>query len=237
MSTHNPGSSALTLSKQRGACDDLLWMTFHSILFASDYSPEFIAVAREQIALFLSGSINLAKGRERLKGALGVLGRPTDDDDLLNIYGEARLDVILKLNTLFAQEFRRWNEDQDELALDMWPACELVCMGEEGDVRAVRRRWREATGRARVSQMIALRCDAVWEKVSLLGTPYGPFDLNGLVSVEPVDRGQAESLRLLRGNEAVRPQLRVWEDDLAMAARAVDKLLNEMAQAGAVQIS
>jgi hypothetical protein len=91
---------------------------------------------------------------------------------------------------------QRWIAHSDVDVMDAFPAYRLIAAyGEIGP--EWHRRWRAAGGALRNGEMIALKFDAVWSRINEYGQPFPPFEWEGRLDLEDVDRETAERLRLI----------------------------------------
>lgn len=73
--------------------------------------------------------------------------------------------------------------------------------------------WKANGGRLFAGEMVALKWDRVWWKISFLNLPVAPFQLGSGYDIEDVDRDETESFGLIKPGE--RPPPVIIEVDLA----------------------
>lgn len=115
-----------------------------------------------------------------------------------------------RLREAFNLQSRIFNSHRDYVAgLDIdvaseFPAQRLIRLTAEGaSESAWRGRWQAAGGRLFGGQMIALKWDVVWAKVSDFGLPYPPFSVSAEMDVEDVDRDEAVALKLIGRRDVI----------------------------------
>lgn len=177
-------------------------------------NAEFLQKADDGIAELLAGTSDRATQRTALKRLMGSLGADVDETDLTDLRSDARLNLILDTNVQQAQGYGRWKQAQDPVALELYPAQELVRIQDSENPRDWPKRWAEAGGTLFGTRMIALIDDPIWTKLSRFGTPFPPFDFNSGMDVEPVDRDTAIAAGLLKAEDVIEPEDRGFNVDL-----------------------
>jgi len=151
-----------------------------------------------------------------------------DRGTLRDITSIPRLGLIFDMQQARAQEFARWKMDQTEGALMLYPAQEFLRVE---DRRVPRddwpQRWRAAGGQRFGGRMIALKTDPVWERLSIFGTPWPPFDWGSGMGIEDVDRDEAIALGLLAADAEVAPRVEDFNRGLEAGARGLSAELKD----------
>lgn len=135
-----------------------------------------------------------------------------------DITSAARLKLIYDHHTASAANFARWKTGQDPVALDNFPAQELLRVEDREQKRDWRGRWTAAGGQLYGGRMIALKSDPVWQRISRFNTPWPPFDFGSGMGVESVSREDAEQLGLLKRDERVEPVIEDFNAELEASA-------------------
>lgn len=133
---------------------------------------------------------------------------------LQDITSIPRLAMIHDIQTQQAEGFVRWKSDQDEDVLDEFPAQELVRIEDRKEPRDWVKRWTAAGGELVDGRMIALKTDPIWQRISVFGTPYPPFDFNSGMGLRDIDREEAEALGLIQPGERLQPSDVDFNDEL-----------------------
>lgn len=124
-----------------------------------------------------------------------------------DITSERRAELIYEQQTGQAYGRANWKADMDEDILNAAPAWELVRVESRKIPRDWIQRWRAAGGRFfQGNRMIALKTDAVWERLSRFGTPWPPFDFGSGMGVEDVLRPECIELGLISLGTRVAPK-------------------------------
>lgn len=171
---------------------------------------EHLQVIRDQAALFTDGRTDLATAKLRLKESLQGLGYAPSDEDrggLKDLSSERRRELVVRMNTEFAQGAGRHQADQDPDRLDAWPAQELVRDRASRVPRDWQDRWLDAGGKLYPGgRMIALKNDPIWRRLSRFGKPYPPFDYNSGMGLEDISRAEAIELGVMGEDDEVQPE-------------------------------
>lgn len=165
---------------------------------------------------------------------------PGREGTISDLRTDQRLNLIIETQVKMAQGAGQWQKANSEGARLAFPAQELVRLYqrrvprgyEEVKGRVVERnpnywrdRWTAAGGQLYDGRMIALKGDAVWEKISRFGTPWPPFDFNSGMDVKNVGRREAVALGLIEPNERVpdpRSQYEYGSEDTLKASGNYD---------------
>jgi hypothetical protein len=146
-----------------------------------------------------------------------------------------RLNLIYTVQTQRAEGYASYLGDQEPGALDAFPAQELVRLESRRDRRHWHERWRAAGGRVfpgsgldgREGRLIALKTDAVWERINRFGTPWPPFDFGSGVGVADVPHAEAVSLGVLKAGETVKPGVKDFTSRMEASAAGLPAELRE----------
>jgi hypothetical protein len=105
---------------------------------------------------------------------------------------------------------------QDEVALEMFPAWELVDTnpGKTEGRRDWSARWLAAGGTFWDGRMIALKTDPIWERLSRFKQPWAPFDYGSYWDVKSVDYDTAVEAGVLKRGEVPEPSVKDWNATL-----------------------
>ncbi len=170
---------------------------------------EFLPVADNQPAAekilgivlkYVEGNANQATTRCEVRTTLAEINQQVDDE---------RLNLCIDTAHALAWGYLRWIQGQESPdELDIYPALQLYdCYHHAEPVDWVQK-WRDNGGQVFArNEMIALRDDTVWTRISAFGLPFPPFDLDSGMDLSVVPRNEAEKLGLLSPNEQVEPVL------------------------------
>jgi len=147
---------------------------------------------------YVEGNSNKATARCDLRNALAEISQRIDDQRL-----ELCIDTAHSLVCGYAQ----WHQGQaDADSLDIYPALQLYDLYNHAEPVDWVQKWRDNGGRVFArNEMIALRNDPVWVRISAFGLPFPPFDLDSGMDLDVVSRNEAEKLGLLSPNEQIEP--------------------------------
>lgn len=145
---------------------------------------------------------------------------------LQDITSIPRLGLIHDIQKSQAQEFARWKLDQEEGALDLYPAQQLTRIEPRLRERDWPRRWAEAGAAvgwegALRSPMIARKNSPIWAKLSRFGTPWPPFDFGSGMGLEDIDRDRAIQLGLITEDTDLTPSAEPFNATLEASARGL----------------
>ncbi len=183
-------------------------------------SPEQVQIVRTVINEFLPVAANLACAEKILgivlKYVEGNANQATARCEVRNALIEAnqqaedeRLNLCIETASNLAHGYFRWMQGQDNAdALDIYPALELSNLYHHAEAVDWVQKWRENGGRIFPrDEMIALRNDPVWTRISAFHLPFPPFDLDSGMDVDAVPRNEAAQLGLIFPNEQVEPSV------------------------------
>ena len=147
--------------------------------------------------------------RWKLKEALKEISydpyaQPGVAGTIKDLSSDARLNLIIQMQTDSAWGFGKFMRDQDPAALDAAPAQELFRLESRSEPRNWPLRWMNAGGQFYDGgRMIALKNDPIWEEISAFGQPYPPFDYGSGMWVRDILRPEAVRLGLIEPDEIV----------------------------------
>ena len=78
--------------------------------------------------------------------------------------------------------------------------------------------WSASGGKFHAGEMVALKWDRVWWKISFLNLPVAPFQFGSGYDLEDVDRDEAEELGLIKARDKV-PVIKIELDQAELRAR------------------
>jgi hypothetical protein len=163
--------------------------------------------------------MNEARARELLRQVLAEEGYqpdPAEAGTLKDLSSEVRIRVQLQTSTGLAFGYGQWKQGQDDDVLNEFPAWRLLpsvasSPRPDGYWRA---RWREAGLPLPQGQLVALKSDPGWARLSRFGLPYPPFDYGSTREVEDVDRDEAEALGLVTAGDVLQGASKPFDADL-----------------------
>ena len=169
-----------------------------------------LAAMRDKVAEYARGESDLSKIRMKIREDLQTLKYDPKGDKgtIHDLFSQARLDVIIKTNVAQARGYMQYAEGMSPGAFAAFPAQEFTRIAHRRNQRQDwPQRWAKAGGKTYGGRMIALKDDPVWERLSVFGNPFPPFDWGSGMGVLDVDRKTAIQLGLvsdedLRGKTA-----------------------------------
>ena len=164
-----------------------------------------IAAMRRKVAEYAEGGKDLSKIRMEFREELRTLKYdPEGAKGIHNLFSQARIDVIMKTNVAQARGYMQYAEGMSPGAFAAFPAQEFTRVAHRRNQRQDwPQRWAKAGGKTYGGKMIALKDDPVWERLSVFGNPFPPFDWGSGMGVLDVDRKTAIRLGLV-GDEELR---------------------------------
>jgi hypothetical protein len=167
----------------------------------------------------LEGKIDQATARLQIKELLAEQGYAPDPDQaggLQDLSSDRRINLQLETNVDVARGAGWYEEGQDPVVLDAFPAQELIDTAPGGDAKKRRdwaARWAVCGGRFFDGRMIAPKDDPIWQKLgdpSLfadgLGNDWAPFAYNSAWRLRDIAREEAVALGVLGEDTVVAPQ-------------------------------
>lgn len=191
--------------------------------------------------------LSIPEAKARLKELLDKIGyqpHPDDEGTIKDLRSDRRLSLMVETNVLDAQGYGQFVSGNDEVALDVNPALELMRTRHSKVPRDWYARWEiargasmsEGTTSAGSGRLVALKNHPIWSALGspalfddALGNPWSPFAFKSGMSLIEVDRDDAVALGLLTRETRVPPApehelnggLRAntsrWRDSLAQA--------------------
>ena len=164
-----------------------------------------LAAMRERVAKYAEGETDLSKIRMMIRDDLrraNYTQEPGQENTIHDLFSQARLDVIIKTNVAQARGYMQYIEGTSPGAFAAFPAQEFTRIRHSNTPRKDwPQRWAKAGGKVYGGKMIALKDDPVWERLSVFGNPFPPFDWGSGMGVIDVDRKTAIQLGLVSDEE------------------------------------
>ncbi len=164
-----------------------------------------LAAMRGRVAKYAEGETDLSKIRMMIREDLQRLHytpKPGEQDTIHDLFSQARLDTIVKTNVAQARGYMQYIEGTSPGAFAAFPAQEFTRIRHSRSPRKDwPQRWAKAGGKVYGGKMIALKDDPVWERLSVFGNPFPPFDWGSGMGVLDVDRKIAIQLGLISDEE------------------------------------
>ena len=164
-----------------------------------------LAAMRERVAKYAEGETDLSKIRMMIRDDLrraNYTPEPGQENTIHDLFSQARLDVIIKTNVAQARGYMQYIEGTSPGAFAAFPAQEFTRIAHRRNQRQDwPQRWAKAGGKVYGGKMIALKDDPVWERLSVFGNPFPPFDWGSGMGVLDVDRKTAIRLGLISDEE------------------------------------
>ena len=164
-----------------------------------------LAAMRERVAKYAEGETDLSKIRMMIRDDLrraNYTPEPGQENTIHDLFSQARLDVIVKTNVAQARGYMQYIEGTSPGAFAAFPAQEFTRIRHSRSPRQDwPQRWAKAGGKTYGGKMIALKDDPVWERLSVFGNPFPPFDWGSGMGVLDVDRKTAIRLGLISDEE------------------------------------
>ena len=167
-------------------------------------SMRILHAARRMVADRAGGQLSASEIRRDLRKVISSTGyRPPEGKDgtLQNLYSKRRLDTIIKTNVEQARGYVRHLDGMKPGAFAAFPGQELIRVRERKEKRDWATRWKNAGGQFYNGRMIALRDDPIWERISVFGNPFPPFDWGSGMGVRAVSRRDSIALGVVTDNE------------------------------------
>lgn len=161
------------------------------------------------------GSFRLEMREELAK--LGYQPKKNTAGLLTDFASDARLNLIVKMQTESAYGYGRHVQAQDPDLLDMWPCQELVRVESRKNEREWHARWVAGGGKLYAGRMIARKDAPIWTAISRFGTPYPPFDYMSGMGLRDIKRKDAESLGVIKRSTIIKPDTARLNDHVEAA--------------------
>lgn len=164
-----------------------------------------LAAMRERAAKYAEGETDLSKIRMMIRDDLrraNYTPEPGQENTIHDLFSQARLDTIIKTNVAQARGYMQFAEGMSPGAFAAFPAQEFTRIRHSNTPRKDwPQRWAKAGGKTYGGKMIALKDDPVWERLSVFGNSFPPFDWGSGMGVLDVDRKTAIQLGLISDEE------------------------------------
>ena len=167
-------------------------------------SAKILHAARKMVADRAGGHLSASEIRRDLRKVISSTGyRPPEGKEgtLQDLYSKRRLDTIIKTNVEQARGYVRHLDGMKPGAFAAFPGQELIRVRERKAKRDWSARWKKAGGQFYNGRMIALRDDPIWERISVFGNPFPPFDWGSGMGVRAVSRRDSIALGVVTDNE------------------------------------
>ena len=167
-------------------------------------SMRILHAARRMVVDRAGGQLSASEIRRDLRKVISSTGyRPPEGKEgtLQDLYSKRRLDTIIKTNVEQARGYVRHLDGMKPGAFAAFPGQELIRVRERKEKRDWATRWKNAGGRFYNGRMIALRDDPIWERISVFGNPFPPFDWGSGMGVRAVSRRDSIALGVVTDNE------------------------------------
>lgn len=167
-------------------------------------SKRILQEARRMVADRAGGHLSASEIRRDLREVISSTGyRPPEGKEgtLQDLYSKRRLDTIIRTNVDQARGYVRHLDGMKPGAFAAFPGQELVRVRERRAKRDWATRWKNAGGQFYNGRMIALRDDPIWERISVFGNPFPPFDWGSGMGVRAVSRRDCIALGIVTDEE------------------------------------
>lgn len=167
-------------------------------------SKRILHEARRMVADRAGGNLSASEIRRDLRKVISSTGyQPPEGKEgtLQDLYSKRRLDTIIKTNVEQARGYVRHLDGMKPGAFAAFPGQELIRVRERKAKRDWATRWKNAGGEFYNGRMIALRDDPIWERISVFGNPFPPFDWGSGMGVRAVSRRDCLSLGVVTDEE------------------------------------
>ena len=167
-------------------------------------SMRILHAARRMVADRAGGQLSASEIRRDLRKVISSTGyRPPEGKEgtLQDLYSKRRLDTIIRTNVEQARGYVRHLDGMKPGAFAAFPGQELIRVRERKEKRDWATRWKNAGGQFYNGRMIALRDDPIWERISVFGNPFPPFDWGSGMGVRAVSRRDSIALGVVTDNE------------------------------------
>lgn len=167
-------------------------------------SKRILHEARKMVADRAGGTLSASEIRRDLREIISSTGyQPPEGKEgtLQDLYSKRRLDTIIRTNVEQARGYVRHLDGMKPGAFAAFPGQELVRVRERKAKRDWTTRWKNAGGEFYNGRMIALRDDPIWERISVFGNPFPPFDWGSGMGVRAVSRRDSIALGVVTDEE------------------------------------
>jgi len=162
-----------------------------------------------------------ARARELLRQSLADISySPVEGEEgtLKDLASQARIQLQVRMGVDFARGYGQWRVGMDDDVLNEFPAQRLLPSIAENprSTEFWMERWKEAgLPITNDDDLVALKTDPGWVRLSIFGLPYPPFEWNSQRDLEDVDRDEAISLGLIAPAHRLKGQRRPFDADLS----------------------
>ena len=160
-----------------------------------------VEAMRQRVSEYAKRGVDISEARKLMRADLKRMDYKPEsgkEGTIKDLFSKARLDVVMKHNLDQARGMIQRASGMSPGAFAAFPAQEFKRTHAR---RAQRKdwpeRWRKAGGKVYGGRMIALKTDPVWERLSVFGNPFPPFDWGSGMGVIDVDRKTAIELGLI----------------------------------------
>ncbi|HEY5297772.1 MAG TPA: hypothetical protein VIK59_07590 [Verrucomicrobiae bacterium] len=180
-----------------------------------DGSPTSAEKILETVLKYAVGNANKAATHCEIRNMLTETNQQIDDD---------RVNLCVETASRLIHGCFRWMQGQENAdELDIYPALQLSDCYHHAEPVDWLQKWRDNGGQVFArNEMIALKNDPVWIRISAFGLPFPPFDLDSGMDVDAVPRNEAEKLGLLSQKEQVGPTIVDLNFGLALRQRLAE---------------
>lgn len=186
-----------------------------------------IQAMRQRVSEYAKRGVDISEARKLMREDLKRMDYKPEsgkEGTIKDLFSKARLDVVMKHNLDQARGMIQRASGMSPGAFAAFPAQEFKRTHAR---RAQRKdwpeRWRKAGGKVYGGRMIALKTDPVWERLSVFGNPFPPFDWGSGMGVIDVDRKTAIELGLV-SDEKLREETAALRNAKPEAAKFNDNL-------------
>ena len=186
-----------------------------------------IQAMRQRVSEYAKRGVDISEARKLMREDLKRMDYEPEsgkEGTIKDLFSKARLDVVMKHNLDQARGMIQRASGMSPGAFAAFPAQEFKRTHAR---RAQRKdwpeRWRKAGGKVYGGRMIALKTDPVWERLSVFGNPFPPFDWGSGMGVIDVDRKTAIELGLV-SDEKLREETAALRNAKPEAAKFNDNL-------------
>lgn len=186
-----------------------------------------IQAMRQRVSEYAKRGVDISEARKLMRADLKRMDYKPEsgkEGTIKDLFSKARLDVVMKHNLDQARGMIQRASGMSPGAFAAFPAQEFKRTHAR---RAQRKdwpeRWRKAGGKVYGGRMIALKTDPVWERLSVFGNPFPPFDWGSGMGVIDVDRKTAIELGLV-SDEKLREETAALRNAKPEAAKFNDNL-------------
>lgn len=186
-----------------------------------------IQAMRQRVSEYARRGVDISEARKLMRADLKRMDYKPEsgkEGTIKDLFSKARLDVVMKHNLDQARGMIQRASGMSPGAFAAFPAQEFKRTHErQAERKGWPERWRKAGGKVYGGRMIALKTDPVWERLSVFGNPFPPFDWGSGMGVIDVDRKTAIELGLV-SDEKLREETAALRSAKPEAAKFNDNL-------------